>query len=100
MDDHFGILEDAPKATNPNCCFGAFNKDQLKYFVIMWLAAIVVVGLIIGIPYITYRVLPKPVTSSQAGLLSFSEERCVPVILSFWNLVHSLFTRHWASSNH
>jgi hypothetical protein len=75
--NHFGILEDAPKESTATCCFGLFNKSQLKYFALLWLGGLIVIAAIIVIPFLSYKLLPTPLTSSKAGLLQFSEERYV-----------------------
>ena len=82
-EDHFGILEDAPKVSPPTCCFGLFNKQQLKYFAIFWGVGILVIAAMFVLPYLQYKLLPKPLSSSSAGLLRFSEERYVVRALLF-----------------
>lgn len=76
-EDNFGILLDAPKVNSPTCCGGLFNKRQMRHFAVMWIAGAVVIALLLGIPYLQYKMLPKPLTGAAAGMLHFSEERYV-----------------------
>lgn len=76
-EDHYGILQDAPKTPSPICCCGLFNKGQLKYFAVFWAVGLLVIAAMFVLPYLQYKMLPKPMSSSSAGLLQFSEERYV-----------------------
>lgn len=75
MDDRYGILEDAPTKSKPTCLFGLFDKRQLLYLALFWFAGVIVVGIVLGLPFMMYKILPNAVPATQAGLLSFSEER-------------------------
>lgn len=76
-EDNFGILQDAPKVSGPTCCCGIFNKRQMKHFAVFWILGALSIAILLGIPYLQYKMLPKPQTSASAGMLRFSEERYV-----------------------
>lgn len=79
--DNFGILQDAPKVSGPTCCCGIFNKRQMKHFAVFWTFGVIVIALLVGIPYLQYKLLPSPQSGAAAGMLRFSEERYVSVLI-------------------
>ena len=74
-EDHFGILQDAPKTESVTCCKGIFNKPQLLYMLLFWTCGLVVIASVCVVPYAAYKILPPPKSSGEAGLLAFSETR-------------------------
>jgi hypothetical protein len=76
-EDHYGILEDARPLPKTIGCGGLFNKPQLLYMLLFWTAGLVFIGIVCGVPYLTYKLLPDAQSSGAAGLLGFSEERYV-----------------------